>query len=71
MSALLSDTSQSNGQAAGSMRTDGEKVYLYGRKTEEERLYILRLLSDNSLCPVCMEVMEPSLEKIFLEVTER
>ena len=32
MSALLSDTSQSKGQAAGSMRTDGEKVYLYGKE---------------------------------------
>ena len=47
-----------------------ENVYLYGRKTEKEQLYLLRLLADNGLCPMSMEMIEPSLEKIFLEVTQ-
>lgn len=49
---------------------EGESIILYGRKTEEDRLGLLRVLTDNGLCPLSMEVVEPSLEKIFMEVTE-
>lgn len=70
LKALLHTAPQDIEQVVSDMRMEEENVYLYGRKTEKEQLYLLRLLADNGLCPMSMEMIEPSLEKIFLEVTQ-
>lgn len=70
LKALLHTVPQDIEQVVSDMRMEEENVYLYGRKTEKEQLYLLRLLADNGLCPMSMEMIEPSLEKIFLEVTQ-
>lgn len=46
----------------------GKELVLHSREMEKAQHAVFRVLAETALCPVKIEIMEPSLESLFLEV---
>lgn len=49
---------------------NGGEIILHSRNMKEEQRVLFSVLAETGLCPVKMEIMEPSLESLFLEVVK-
>lgn len=47
---------------------DGREIVLHSQKMEKVQHTVFSVLAETGLCPMKMEIMEPSLESLFLEV---
>ncbi len=48
--------------------TNGKEIVLHSQKMENVQHTVFSVLAETALCPIKIEMMEPSLESLFLEV---
>ena len=46
-------------------------IYLYEKKTEQDMMEMMRILVENHILVQKMEMLEPNLEDLFMEVAGR
>ena len=47
---------------------NGKEIILHSQEMEKVQHTVLHVLAETALCPINIEIMEPSLESLFLEV---
>ncbi|MCI8420490.1 MAG: ABC transporter ATP-binding protein [Oscillospiraceae bacterium] len=47
---------------------NGKEIILHSQEMEKVQHTVFRVLAETALCPIKIEIMEPSLESLFLEV---
>ena len=47
---------------------NGKEIILHSQEMEKVQHMVFRVLAETALCPIKIEIMEPSLESLFLEV---
>ena len=48
----------------------GKEIILHSQEMEKVQHTVFRILAETALCPIKIEIMEPSLESLFLEVIQ-
>ena len=49
---------------------NNREIILHSRNMEKVQQSLFRVLAETGICPIKMEIMEPSLESLFLEVVK-
>jgi len=49
---------------------EGKEIILHSQEMEKVQHTVFRILAETALCPIKIEIMEPSLESLFLEVIQ-
>ena len=47
---------------------NGKEIVLHSQEMEKIQHTVFSVLAETALCPIKIEIMEPSLESLFLEV---
>ena len=49
---------------------NGNELVLHSQEMERVQHTVFSVLAETALCPIKIEIMEPSLESLFLEVIQ-